>query len=148
MCVRLMVSPTTKQIDIAKSPSSSSVSTLTSLASIQLQPIKKLRLSLIQAQQRHVNDLSLQVNHSSAHKRATKLYAEQSEKGEDEKKLSASKVGDLVYEEFGVHVLKRTIQHEVAAGRVGVSPLKPGIKGNFPALTFQHLANDFEIFLR
>jgi hypothetical protein len=36
----------------------------------------------------------------------------------------------------------------VAAGRVGVSPLKPGEKGNFPALTFQHLANAFESFIK
>ncbi len=36
----------------------------------------------------------------------------------------------------------------MAAGRVGVSPLKPGMKGNFPALTFQHLANAFESFIK
>jgi hypothetical protein len=80
MRVRRMVSPPTKQIDIAKSPSSSTVSTLTSPAPIQLRPIKKLRLSSTQAQQKRINDLALQVNCSSAHKRATKLYAEQLEK--------------------------------------------------------------------
>ena len=148
MRVRRMVSPPTKQIDIAKSPSSSTVSTLTSPAPIQLRPIKKLRLSSTQAQQKHINDLALQVNCSSAHKRATKLYAEQLEKGEDEKRLSASKVSELVYGEFGVLIHKRTIQPEVAAGRIGVSLLKPGEKGNFPALTFQHLANAFESFIK
>ncbi len=73
MRVRRMVSPPTKQIDIAKSPSSSTVSTLTSPAPIQLRPIKKLRLSSTQAQQKRINDLALQLNCSSAHKRATKF---------------------------------------------------------------------------
>jgi hypothetical protein len=69
-------------------------------------------------------------------------------KPEDERKLSASKVSELVYREFGVQIHNRTIQREVAAGRVGLSPLKRGIKGNFPALTFQHLANSFESFIK
>ena len=47
-----------------------------------------------------------------------------------------------------MHIHKRTIQHEVAAGRIDVSPLKPDMKGNFPALTFQHLANAFESFIK
>jgi hypothetical protein len=68
--------------------------------------MKKLRLASTQAQQKHVNDLALQVNHSSTHKRLTKLYPEQLEKGEDEKKLSASKVSELIYGEFGVHIHK------------------------------------------
>ncbi len=55
---------------------------------------------------------------------------------------------ELVYGEFGVHIHNRTIQREMAAGRVGVSPLKPGVKGNFPALTFQHLVNAFESFIK
>jgi hypothetical protein len=29
-----------------------------------------------------------------------------------------------------------------------LSPLKPGMKGNFPALTFQHLSNAFESFIK
>jgi hypothetical protein len=97
----------------------------------------------MQTQQKHVNDLALQINCSSAHKRATTLYAQQVEKTVGEKKFS-----ELVYGEFGVQINKRTIQRDVAAGRVGTSPLKPGTKGNFPALTFQHLANAFESFIK
>ena len=59
---------------------------------------------------------------------------------EDERKLSASKVSELVYTEFGVHIHKRTMQCEVAAGSVGLSPLKRGMKGNFP--------NAFESFIK
>jgi hypothetical protein len=33
-------------------------------------------------------------------------------KPKDERKLSASKVSELVYGEFGVHIHKRTIQRE------------------------------------
>ena len=87
-------------------------------------------------------------NRSRAHKRAMTLFAEEMKNPEDERKLSASKVSELVYGEFGVHIHKRTIQHEVAAGRVGLSPLKQGVKGNFPALTFQHLAKAFESFIK
>ena len=36
----------------------------------------------------------------------------------------------------------------MTAGRVGLPPLKRGMKGNFPALTFQHLANAFESFIK
>ena len=97
----------------------------------------------MQAQQKHVNDIACKNNQSHACKRATTRFAAEMEKPEDEKKLSASKVSELVYREFGVHINKRTIQHEVAAGRVGLSPLTRGMKGNFPALTFQHLANAF-----
>jgi hypothetical protein len=46
---RCMDCPPTKQINIAKSPTSSTVSTLSSPPSIQLHPIKKLRLSSMQA---------------------------------------------------------------------------------------------------
>ena len=102
----------------------------------------------MQAHQKRVNDGASENKRSHAHKRATALFAEEMKKPKDERKLSASKVSELVYGEFGVHIHKRTIQREVAAGRVGLSPLKRGMKGNFPALTFQHLANAFESFIK
>ena len=68
-------------------------------------------------------------------------------KPEDEMTLSTHKVSELVFGEFGVHIHKRTIQHEVATGKIDVSQLKPAMKGNFPALTFQHLSNAFESFI-
>jgi hypothetical protein len=83
----------------------------------------------MQAQQKHVNDVASENNQSHAHKRATTLFDAEMKKPEGERKLSASKVSELVYSEFGVHILKRTIQHEVAAGKVGISPLKRGMKG-------------------
>ena len=97
----------------------------------------------MQAQQKRVNDVASKNIQSRAHKSATTLFTAEMKKLEDERKLSASKVSELVYREFGVHIHKRTIQCEVATGRVGLSPLKRGMTGNFPALTFQHLANAF-----
>ncbi len=134
-----MVSPPAKQNNIAKSPSSPTLSTPSSPPPVQLHQVKKLQLSSTQAQQKRVNNLSLQMKRSTAHNRATTIYAEEMKKPDDEMTLSTHKVSELVFGEFGVHIHKRTIQHEVAAGRIYVSPLKQDMKGNFPALTFQHL---------
>jgi hypothetical protein len=143
------VSPPTPQINnVTKSPIQSTVSTLTSTASDELRPIKKTRDTSTQAQQKRVNDVTLKIRHNMAHKKATTMYAAESKKPEGEKKLSAKQVSELVYAEYGVDIHRRNIQREVAAGRVGLSPLKTGPKGHFPTLTFQHLANAFESFIQ
>jgi hypothetical protein len=57
-----IVSPPTKQIAVIKSSTSSTVSTLTSAPPVQLPPIKKLRLSSMQAHQKRVNDVASENN--------------------------------------------------------------------------------------
>ena len=104
--VRRIVSPPTKQIVVTNSSTLSTVSTLTSATPVQLPPIKKLRLSSMQAQQKRVNDVASKNIQSRAHKRATALFAAEMKRPEDERKLSASKVSELVYREFGVHIHK------------------------------------------
>lgn len=85
---------------------------------------------------------------SSAYKRVKTLYGRKLKKPDDEKKLSVNKVSELVFGEFGMHIHKRTIQHAVAARKVGVTPLMQGMKRKFKALTFQALVNAFEALLR
>ena len=54
----------------------------------------------MQAQQKRVNDIASKNIQSRAHKRATTLFAAETEKPEDERKLLASKVSELVYREL------------------------------------------------
>ena len=84
----------------------------------------------MQAQQKSVNDVASKNNQSRAHKRATTLFAAETKKLEDERKLSASKVSELVYGEFGVNIHKRTIRHEASARRLDVCLSNLGMKGN------------------
>ncbi len=82
-----IVSPPTKQIVVTNSSTLSTVSTLTSAQPVQLPPIKKLRLSSMQAHQKRVNDVASENNQNWANKRATTLFAEEMKKPEHERKL-------------------------------------------------------------
>ena len=86
-------------------------------------------------------------HHKAAHKKATKLYFNEINKPDGFKRLSASRVSELVQEEFGTTIEVRTIQREVKQGRVGVSPKKMGPSSQFPNLVFNHLANAFESYI-
>ena len=46
--------------------------------------------------------------------------------------MSASEVSKLVFGEFGVEISKRTIQHEVAEDRIGVSPKRKDPREFYP----------------
>eukprot|EP00804_Cyclotella_cryptica_P000480 CCRYP_020022-RA/>CCRYP_020022-RA protein AED:0.37 eAED:0.37 QI:0/0/0/1/0/0/2/0/185 len=90
----------------------------------------------------------MKLHHKAAHKRATSLYASEQSKPEGETKMSASEVSKLVFGEFGVEISKRTIQHEVAEDRIGVSPKTKGPEGVLPRLVYNNLYNAFESYIQ
>ena len=123
----------------------STVSTLTATPPSLKQKAKKVRHKSTAAHQLRKNKLVNKQAKSAATKYATKLYAESQK---TEKKLSADKVSVIVEKKLGIKVSKRTIQNNVAMGRIGTSPLKKGPKGNFSKDEVLNLSNSFESYVK
>ena len=61
--------------------------------------------------------------------------------------MSASEVSKLLFGEFGVEISKRSIQHEVAEDRIGVSPKRKDRREFYP-LIYDNLCNAFESYIQ
>jgi len=72
--------------------------------------------------------------YNTAFKRATIVYAR--EKGKDDG-MSARTVADLIRNNCGIDLCRRTIQKKVKEGKIGCSPLRRGPKGNIPELHYK-----------
>ncbi|KAL7532024.1 hypothetical protein ACHAWF_009676 [Thalassiosira exigua] len=81
-----------------------------------------------------------------AHKRATKMFAAEKEKGANG--MSAEKVAEKVKKSYGWAPSSRTIYRYVNEGLAGASPLKSGEQGDVPQFVFNTLAKAFESFMR
>mmetsp|Transcript_17307 Transcript_17307/g.34568 ORF Transcript_17307/g.34568 Transcript_17307/m.34568 type:complete len:218 (+) Transcript_17307:70-723(+) len=107
---------------------------------------KKVRYSSAAAQQMRKNKVVDKEKKKQATKYATQLYADSKMPGE--KNLSAKKVQEIVEKKLGVSVSKRTINKHFAEGRVGTSPKKTGLEGNFDDETVLNLSNAMESYIQ
>ena len=92
--------------------------------------VKRIRLTSRAAQMCRAGVGQEKKNINEAFKRATTIYAREREK--DEGGMSAKAVAELIENETGVKLCKRTIQMKVKEGNIGTSPLRRGPKGRIP----------------
>jgi hypothetical protein len=100
----------------------------------------------LEAMQRHcINKLALSDFHKRALKRATTWYAQEKDKP---KGLSLYQILQKVKKEYnGIRLHATTIQKYVKANIAGMSPLKPGVKGDVPPWAFKSLCIAFRSYV-
>ncbi len=128
----------------------SPVSNLSTLTSTPLGNIKKVRHTSHAAQQKRQNKKINERKRKEAFKMATTIYeAEKKKPRGTEGKLSAVAVSELVAEQTGIEIGKRTIENAVADGRAGLSPPKQGRPSTlFSDEQFENMVNAFESFIK
>jgi len=110
---------------------------------------KKHRLNAKQKQEKREAELRAKAKFSQAHKAATKLYAAELSKGEQDG-MSSRKVEAVIKKKYkGVGPSHATIHHYVVTkGEIGTSPQKRGPSGHIPAVAYKSLCAGFATFLR
>jgi hypothetical protein len=106
--------------------------------------IPRIHLAIKAAQVRRAGALQKKKELHQAFKRATLLYARQREKPD---RMSAQSVVDLIKNETGVELSRRTIQQKVKDGKVGMLPLRRGPKGNIPECHYRNLCIAYESYV-
>lgn len=133
------------QISTGASPASS-VSSLTASPALKITQVRHTSKAM---QQIRRNNAAKKINKSKAFKMATTMYANEKKKPDDgSKKLSALDVSRIVEQNTGTRIARRTIEENVNAGRVGVSPAKRGRPSSIPDAVFEQMAIALESFLK
>ena len=107
--------------------------------------VKRIRSTAKQAQQKRINQKTINENEKAAHKKATQIYAQERKKP---KGRSATEVSRIVNLEFGSSLSGRSVLRYVANGMAGESPMKRGPTGGLSSSVFKLLQLAFESFVR
>ena len=97
-------------------------------------------------QKHRVNKLAISDYVKSAFKRATSWYSRELKKPNGKSSYKIARLVQAKYDGVGPHAA--TIWRYVNANLVGMSPLKPGVKGDVPAWAFKSLCVAFKSYIR
>ena len=132
---------------VATSPMATGVSDITSNDDIACPPPKRVRTrkTAPAAMKDRVENVKQKRHYSTAHKEATRLYAQEVAK-EGGGGMSIKQVVDQIKKKYKVGPSAETIHREVGKGHVGTSPMKMGPVGRIPRRDYSFLCDAFASF--